>query len=1319
MKPTIDAYPVFEANQVLTNHHLNQVFNYLDEQERLTRSNLVGIGVVCGLDITIETNGAAVNISRGCGVTSEGYLIVEPTDVRLVSYREHYVSPLDIAYPPFNAGSLPYPMWELFPVGEPNTQLLAASPTFLNEKVVVLFLELKKDDLANCSPNNCDDKGAEVTTTVRRLLMLAKDAHKMAELANNPSGSEGRADITVVVEGRLGLADLRLPRYNVPAGRIVTSVEVLSMFQHTFKQSNFVAHVRNALDSLYVKFQPILDDKYPSNPFSGFLAKFSFLKTGPTTDQQVTFIQYYYDLFDDLIRAYDEFRWKGVELMCACCPHEGLFARHLVLGPKHRHVFMPSAAVSGCESKIAELNELFARLVMMIEKFTDTPSLPTASTSALIDSQIRITPSTHGREPLSEKAIPFYYRHDGLPSIRDRWNPQLALRKRANQNLSYWSSHYTPAPPTFVRNPLGYDLEPFNFLRIEGHIGKHYVKALATLLSIRSRNRLPIDVIALRTGEFDPSIPIDLSKEECRFRDLETVYDALRDELLCSIEKTVRSFNDKPFKPVVVQKNQRQMQRRTHDVPAQEFVAKYKPLDNTYGAYVAELVHTQGLEYVSAVAESEIASAVVQSVALLHRFALVLSKDLFAVDWEKFDTLYEALKVLSDIISAKRDLQVPNDNMSFAELDRELMNVIFACRLDAFKSLREEYADRIKEVKQRQYFSHFISKNPGIQHKAGVPMGGTFILVYHQASKGTTPSDTDPFAPTRPGLDLETLKPIIHHTTPSGDATTKSPVHENAGNAKRANVTNPGATQRRSTTGSATLRFDDFARVIENIRRNPSLAVNDDVREMVAVIEQYIQHDTAILNPLELPDNRVYENVVGDLVEGTVIADFFVPYLCCSDCSPIQYLLPTPEPLVPTTPLSFDVIFGCTMEGDIADATITATGGVPPYSVQVNASTFEDLTGPIPLAVGPNDIVVKDSNDVRTAAKTITIPSQLLTIDLLYRDNSTKSEYDAEFRIKGGTPIYKSSKGTVTDDRCIVSGLKSDEIVSVVITDGRNCTTTIRLQHTIDKGCNKPCDGKAERSRYMLWLPKPAAGESYRIEGIKIGDFNIVDEHQTKQAIEGVNQLVQPLFMPSVPITAANYDGQMMKFVERVNEKVKSVVGDDVFELAYDQSMPGILSIERYVCHTFTLPIQLFLVTEQGVREEKWTYNESGLQIESGQGNKTSQSLPRFGTVKLDKCDGTTTQEPMRSIATVTATPSPTGMVLSPSITPNLSGAALFWRVTGNITHVSTDALLTLPVDMKEPYRVRLQIVGSADSWAYSETMPARSVPIVNIPRNR
>ncbi len=69
-----NTYPVFEADQVLTNNHLNDLFNYLDQHDRLTRSKLLGSGIVCGLEISHTSD--TINVTKGCGLTSQGYIIL-------------------------------------------------------------------------------------------------------------------------------------------------------------------------------------------------------------------------------------------------------------------------------------------------------------------------------------------------------------------------------------------------------------------------------------------------------------------------------------------------------------------------------------------------------------------------------------------------------------------------------------------------------------------------------------------------------------------------------------------------------------------------------------------------------------------------------------------------------------------------------------------------------------------------------------------------------------------------------------------------------------------------------------------------------------------------------------------------------------------------------------------------------------------------------------------------------------------------------------------------------------------------------------------
>ncbi|WP_373396438.1 hypothetical protein V8V91_17195 [Algoriphagus halophilus] len=85
MQP-IQSYPVFEADQVLSNGHLNNLLNYLEQQERLTRIKLLGRGIVCGLEI--QSSPSEISISKGCGLTSQGYLI-QLCDTSYSSYTNY------------------------------------------------------------------------------------------------------------------------------------------------------------------------------------------------------------------------------------------------------------------------------------------------------------------------------------------------------------------------------------------------------------------------------------------------------------------------------------------------------------------------------------------------------------------------------------------------------------------------------------------------------------------------------------------------------------------------------------------------------------------------------------------------------------------------------------------------------------------------------------------------------------------------------------------------------------------------------------------------------------------------------------------------------------------------------------------------------------------------------------------------------------------------------------------------------------------------------------------------------------------------------
>ncbi|MCK6695756.1 MAG: hypothetical protein L6Q97_27085, partial [Thermoanaerobaculia bacterium] len=86
----------------------------------------------------------------------------------------------------------------------------------------------------------------------------------------------------------------------------------------------------------------------------------------------------------------------------------------------------------------------------------------------------------------------------------------------------------------------------------------------------------------------------------------------------------------------------------------------------------------------------------------------------------------------------------------------------------------------------------------------------------------------------------------------------------------------------------------------------------------------------------------IFISTVNGLADGTIIADFYLPYLCCSGCSPVQFVLPTP-------PLNFTVKINCIDESGKAPVTVTPLGGQEPYNLKVDG-IFQAVS---PLALSP------------------------------------------------------------------------------------------------------------------------------------------------------------------------------------------------------------------------------------------------------------------------------------------------------------------------------------------------------------------------------
>jgi hypothetical protein len=1186
MNPEIMTYPIFEANQVLTSDHLNNVFSYLDEQERLTRANLIGIGILCGLDVYLD--GTTIQLSKGGGITSEGYLIVEPANVVFVSYKE-YILPKEIDYPPFkylDGENKPqqYQLWELISGEGGDSTKLDTPPDFLKDKAVLLFLELKKESLRNCTPNNCNDKGNEVTATVKRLLIKVDDLNKIVDKPNKQQEGPTFAEFESVLSGQLGLIDLRLPRYDTPSTNPVKSDNVLTAFGSIFRDVQLVTNTAKALSAAYEVFKPLLQDVYPEDPFTSkqvdFIAKFGFLDTAASEEEQVKFLQYYYDFFDDLLRAYYEFRWSSINMLCACCPPSNLFPRHLTLGVPtrtgesisqvNRQHFLASPIKGTCKDQAKDLEQLFRRMVEMCKTFTNTPIPPMTISEAHIDHHIRITPSKLGDVPLGDKSIPYYYRQNGNPPLFKLWNIDLSRRDRADQNLSYRSDEYKKqSTPAFVTDALRYDLELYNFLRIEGHLGKNYTEVLYTLGELKKLYRLPIEIVALRTGAFDENITQELNTEECRFQDLETLYKALSAELICFLCGEVQYFYNLPdqvaspirekVKPSIKEEGKPQLPLLKQCAPdflvqPETFGRRFEDLLTLLKNDSEELSLDNSLELISKLLSIQTdypSNRLIKLIFLIWKLFAQLKPSLGQFNFVEFEKSYRDLVDETQKFEEEREeeiqrLQENTELLDWEEFDDRLEAIIYSCHLETFSALQEEYKRRSKEIIQKRYLSEFLKQHPGIQHKAGVPLGGTFIIVYHHSSCSVK--------------------------APSG-------LRVDDGSINRMAI----STESVMTLSGALNQLQDK----EEFAKDPKF-----------------QHMIAELNR-QIP---TISQTLSEFKEGEVIADFYLPYLCCSPCPPTQYVIPKAPP-------TFSVKIGCTDQENQADMIVKPEGGQPPYTYRLDEpEPFQELPPVLKVPVGRYGLVIRDSAGVESAPQLLTIPAPLIIGKEDNIDDVQNNTYQVSFDIKGGTPPYHTEHGMIEDSKYTSEPVTSGESVTVKITDNANCEVSTTFTHTI---CTLPNKGKAIRCGHLFWLPKPTPERKLKSYEATIETFYLIDHEGSEIDLDE---------LPDIKATVGNLNNKFEKTVKGWLEKINSVVegklkNKDWFRLDYRRNDEGALEpliIECFEGVTFKIVVNNTFTFGNINEQRTLTYTEQGTDIEIN--GAEPFHIPNFGCEKTNKC---------------------------------------------------------------------------------------------------
>ena len=1329
MQPIHTTYPQFSPNQILSSRHLNQLYDYLGEQGRLTRTHLIGIGVVCGLEASLNATGTGLTISRGCGVTSAGHLVIWDEDEPLEFFAP-YTMPEDIDYPFFDlppdgsAGT--YPLWELTTDRNDNAEARALNRDFLlgrnqaegegDAKVLLLLFECRAVDNRNCTPNNCDDKGRTIETAVRPLLVRRRDLEEIRRvLTEGNAGAAAYYALHQQQAQRLDLPTLRPPRFDVTNTRPATTRQLFETFRSTLSAPT-LARVQAALDATYTALAPLLR-AYAGNPFTGRLTSLTFLHDGRLLESaDALAYTYYYDHLVTIIHAYGELRERAEAFFSLCCPDDRIFPRHLVLhhyaeggwSDELRHTWVSAPVQNRQAEGRRELEFLFDRLVALVDGIELPAPAPAGGVSPLppvlvseravrearlmtpartnnrlldrsradltvlamrnprdllsirensLRRPIRITPSFLAR-PLSDKAIPFYY---DPALLVERWNYALTRRGRSGENYGYHAITWN-GTDDFVRRPLAYDLEPRNFLRIEGATGQPYPSALREIRRQITEFRLPIDVVALRTG--DLSDDLEIEDYALHFADLEAQYTAFRARMLGRLAEVAVRFYD--TRMLDAQGNAQPATVRTvPQAPLLRRLPGYRYLQGTVGEFYEDHYgqHTDNAPFVGGFDFSYLVHILVVNnlVRLENAFATRL-RDL-DFDWadQRLAGLLEggrffarlAARTLND---AQTGDPTTNQKVDLEEYSDQLDELVTAGDLDEFRALRSTYTERRETILRRQLFYSFQEMHPGLQCKAGTELGGTFVLVYHGGA-------TESGGPLRTGRFR-----LAGQVTANGEP-----------------VAGARLVDLRSVIGTTTDAGGRFSMVVTTLpvtlRAEMTALPSRDI--LVTTEEKFLGIELLA----DGPDTN--ENPIPGIAEGTVVADFYLPYRCCGQGAPIHIFPPEP-PAPPAEALTARLEqLGCTRadvqfsrrvtgSGFVARMRLTVAGGTPPYAVETPNGNRESIESPVERDMPQGlSFTVVDSAGQRSELTVQLLPPLTLQLvgDPVCNDDNTS--FSHEFIAEGGRPPYTftdptGNTHTLAEGQVgLVNGITSGSDFTLRVTDtfgddcGQNLTVPAHTCQTDQPECGLPCDGIARRQSYPLWAQRPA-GEGMRYERflLRVAGIALTDENQRRLALDPptldrLNEDITAAIQEANGLTADNY-AQVM---QRVGELLAAATDTGInrpaglpdrtdalrLELLSSEG-PDRLQLEFFACHTFELLVEVDYaeVDRQSDtlirRRRTFLYSPEGVRADN------EEIFPAFDRYRVDRCSDDPAPEPLcreRTPVSATATREGNGFFLS------------------------------------------------------------------------
>ncbi|UZO81754.1 PKD domain-containing protein [Aquimarina sp. ERC-38] len=770
----------FTKNQVLTEGHLNQIVDYFDDQIRLSRTCLSGVGIVCGFEVSCDESTSEITITQGVGVSTDGDLmhLFRPADksnytidfesITYGGYRTYDNTNADYK-PFFYREETQINLLELVEEssGEGITSLSSLSG--LKDRIVLLYRESYIEDADLCTTLGCDNQGESSVVNHRVLLVSKADAEYI--ISQDPTIQ------------KTNYANVYYSLPEVIMNKVVATPEIFDTYTDLKQSFLDVIIADNTVQKLEEGFTKLLTAlKAPSilTVVQDKLTELFGFNASSIPDD----FQYRYDALKDFVDTYNEIKdiLLSVETSDCCAGYKD-FPKHLMLGEVEksgpcyecRHGFYKSPILADLIATTCDSCDPI-ELTYDIDTGGDDDS-PCVDGGSTVD--IHIVFTIDGSSSFANQRDNVRNALNGyLDSVRNSntyisfimmtgsdnaMNPNNLIYVRATDpELRTWISNF-PTSPSFdwwetgykvviesiletdIPNPTivitladelptgnqGLSAERFKNIKKETQIFNYIVDSRSPgILDSRASGSMPANVIASIDGE------TDLDKTDyfltSNFNDLETKIINLNESLINSGVLCPETTEDEV---VIDQDNSELTVCYSAGKSEQRLFTLIKRAVTQLANYNADY------QFIKVTLSKNLGKLSKKAIPFYYNVGEKL------IEYWDFDKTIQGrhktnLSYHDSLLAIKKPLEFCIDSDFYrveGHLGRNYKEVVG--RINTIKKSNSLGFNVVAlpiendDILGENFKSFYLNRNLGLEHKAGVPPGGTLVLFYLQTSQ--------------------------------------------------------------------------------------------------------------------------------------------------------------------------------------------------------------------------------------------------------------------------------------------------------------------------------------------------------------------------------------------------------------------------------------------------------------------------------------------------------------------------------------------------------------------------------------------------------